>query len=325
MFGRREAPDPLLAQLVRERLSHLLAEVVPRRAIPYVPPSGVRPRLVDSPPDFEPSDDGWDEEGEGDVRGTAPAGTAVSRPTASTPRQSGPVTAAEFPDGGRRRLGPPRVLSRVHLGVLVGLLLVGLLTAGWAMLRARPVAVATTPLTSATATPAPGSRTLGSGAANASATPKPTPRLVLVHVLGAVRRPGVVSLTEGARALDALAAAGGLTRAADPGDLNLAQILSDGQQIVIGTKRHPTGDVRGGASDSAGQPGSAAAAGSPDVNLNSATQVQLELLPGVGPVMAGKILAWRQEHGHFSRVEELQEIDGIGPKTYAHIVPHVRL
>jgi competence protein ComEA len=132
---------------------------------------------------------------------------------------------------------------------------------------------------------------------------------------------------------DAVDAAGGLRHEADPAELNLAQLLVDGQQVVIGTERKPTGEVRGnggapeagaagsgGAGTSAGPPGSGAA-----LDLNRATAAELEDLPGVGPVTAAKIASWREQHGRFSRVEELQEVDGIGPKTYAEIAPHVRV
>jgi competence protein ComEA len=149
----------------------------------------------------------------------------------------------------------------------------------------------------------------------------------VVHVLGAVKKPGLVTLTAGSRVQDAIDAAGGLTRKADPGELNLAQQVSDGQQIMVGTKAKPSGELRSGSSggsgsssDSGSTGGSAGSSGQP-VNLNTASQAQLEELPGVGPVMAGKIIAWRTEHGRFSRVEELQEIVGVGPKTYAKLAP----
>lgn len=235
-------------------------------------------------------------------------------------------------DGYGERSGRRRVFGRVHVGVVAALLLVAVLWAGWTVLRARPVALAATPVpvgSSRDASPAAsGSSPAGSAsptAAASGATSSSTPPIE-VHVLGAVRKPGVVSLRAGLRVDDAIAAAGGLTRDAAPGELNLAQVLQDGQQVVIGTKAEPSGEVRDGSAD--GIPG-AASSGSPGavgaVDLNSATETQLEELPGVGPVTAGKIVAWRQEHGRFSRVEELQEIDGIGPKTYAQIAPHARV
>jgi competence protein ComEA len=129
-------------------------------------------------------------------------------------------------------------------------------------------------------------------------------------------------LPENARVQDAIDAAGGLTRQAYPSELNLAQPLSDGQQVLIGTARHPAGEVRE-------PPGSGDASSGPTaqgaLDLNRANQAQLEELPEVGPVTAQAILAWRQEHGRFTRIEELQEVDGIGPKTYGQIAPHVRV
>jgi len=145
----------------------------------------------------------------------------------------------------------------------------------------------------------------------------------VVHVLGAVRSPGLVTLPPHARVQDAIDAAGGFTRRADPAQLNLAQPVQDGQQVVIGSRNHPAGEVRNG---SGGGPAEAGSAGEGAVlDLNGADAAELEELPGVGPVTAGAILTWRTQHGRFSKIEELQEVDGIGPKTYAQIAPHVRV
>jgi competence protein ComEA len=214
---------------------------------------------------------------------------------------------------------PKQRFSRMHVGVISMLLVLGLVSAGWLLLRARPVAVASpggvVPGGVVTVnTPAPTSTS------STPATGKSAPKIV-VHVLGAVRDPGLVKLPENSRVQDAINAAGGLTRRADPGELNLAQLLSDGQQVVIGTAGDPAGEVRD-------QPGSTTGGGSSAtvaLDLNRANQAQLEELPGVGPVTAQAILTWREQHRRFSRIEELQEVDGIGPKTYAEIAPHVRV
>lgn len=194
--------------------------------------------------------------------------------------------------------------GREHLAAVVVVLLVGCAWTAYTLLQARstPVAVAAVP--AVVASPSP--------------TPTPEPQL-LVHVLGAVRKPGLVELAPGSRVADAIEAAGGLTAKADPGELNLAAMVADGDQLVIGTSAEPGGEVRGSASGSGG------ASGSGKVSLNTATLEQLDTLPGVGPVTAQKILDWREAHGKFSAVAELQEVDGIGPKTFADIEPHVRI
>ena len=127
------------------------------------------------------------------------------------------------------------------------------------------------------------------------------PKLV-VYVVGAVRRAGLVRLAEGARVADALERAGGPSRRADLTLVNLAAPVADGQQIVV--------PVRLAAGAAAG----AAPAGSPSkVSLASATLEQLDALPGIGPVTAQKILDWRQTHGPLRSVDDLDAIPGIGP------------
>jgi competence protein ComEA len=139
----------------------------------------------------------------------------------------------------------------------------------------------------------------GSGAAAA-------PRLV-VYVVGAVRRAGLVRGPEGARVADALERAGGPGRRADLTLVNLAAPVADGQQIVIPV-RVAVGGVAGG---SAG--GGAAAGVGAKVSLASATLEQLDALPGIGPVTAQKILDWRQSHGPLRSVDDLDAVPGIGP------------
>jgi competence protein ComEA len=203
--------------------------------------------------------------------------------------------------------------------VVSTLLILGLLTAGWLLLRARPVAVASPGDVVTVANP--GDMVNTSAPTMASVTPSPKGAKIVVHIFGAVRHPGLVRLRENSRVQDAIDAAGGLTGRADPGELNLAQMLNDGQQVLIGTRSDPAGEVRDQSGSGTAEGPSATGA----LDLNRADQSQLEELPSVGPVTAQAILTWRQQHGQFSRIEELQEVDGIGPKTYAQIAPHVRV
>lgn len=130
---------------------------------------------------------------------------------------------------------------------------------------------------------------------------------LVVHVAGAVRRPGVYRLGSGARVRDAVERAGGPSRGADPAGVNLAAKLADGQQVIVPRAVRP---LTGAAGAVAG-PGGAAAG---PVSLNAATAEQLDGLDGVGPATAEKILAWRREHGGFASVDDLGQIPGIGPK-----------
>jgi len=127
--------------------------------------------------------------------------------------------------------------------------------------------------------------------------------LVVVDVVGAVRRPGLYRLSQGARIADAVSRAGGATAKADLALVNLAAPLADGEQVVV--------PGRGAA-----PPGSAGAAGAAmtgPVHLSTATVEQLDSLPGIGPVTAQKILDYRQEHGAFTSVDALDAVPGIGP------------
>ncbi len=278
----RQREEAFAAQVVGERLGYLLGDHRPRRAVTQ--PEPARPVSAPDMPD-EP------EAADPDSLRSRAAEAAVP----SLPR-----------------------FNRLHVAVVCSLLVLGLVLAVIALLRARPVALASpqTTITSSTSQPS-----LTSFEPSARSSPAPE---IVVHVVGAVRRPGLVHLPERSRVSDAIDAAGGLGTSAALGELNLAQVLSDGQQIVIGSRSHPGGEVRQGgeasAADGTTNPGSTG-----QLDLNSATAAQLDTLPGVGPVTAERILSWRKDHERFRRIEELQEVDGIGPKTYSQIAPHVRV
>ncbi|HEX7255745.1 MAG TPA: ComEA family DNA-binding protein [Gaiellaceae bacterium] len=133
------------------------------------------------------------------------------------------------------------------------------------------------------------------------------PARLVVHVVGAVRRPGLYRLEHGSRIADAVRRAGGATRRADLSLVNLAAQVSDGSQVVV-----PKRAVVEAGSAAEGEGGPVGAPGGP-VHLNTATFEQLDALPGVGPVTAQKILDYREQHGAFSSVDDLDAIPGIGP------------
>jgi competence protein ComEA len=126
---------------------------------------------------------------------------------------------------------------------------------------------------------------------------------LFVHVVGAVRRPGLYRLPPRSRIADAVARAGGATRGADLSAVNLAAQVSDGVQVVVPLRNPPAAE---------GESEAPAAASGP-VHLNTASLEELDALPGVGPVTAQKILDYRQQHGAFSSLDELDAIPGIGP------------
>jgi competence protein ComEA len=129
------------------------------------------------------------------------------------------------------------------------------------------------------------------------------PARVVVHVVGAVRRPGLYRLVDGARVADAVSHAGGATRRADLSGVNLAAPLADGAQVIV-PRRLPPG---------AAAAGPAVAAPGGKVSLATATLEQLDELPGLGPVTAQKIIDWRTAHGPFRSVDDLDQVPGIGP------------
>jgi competence protein ComEA len=134
----------------------------------------------------------------------------------------------------------------------------------------------------------------------------------VVAVAGKVRRPGLVRLPPGARVADAIEAAGGLLPGTDLATVNLARKVADGELIVVG--------VPAPAPPAAGSAGPAGPAAPGDkVNLNTATLAQLDTLPGVGPVLAQRILGYRTNHGGFRSVTDLRQVDGIGDSRFEQL------
>ncbi|NMM87407.1 competence protein ComEA [Rhodococcus sp. SRB_17] len=144
---------------------------------------------------------------------------------------------------------------------------------------------------------------------------------LVVSVVGLVRNPGLVTLPDGSRVADALTAAGGVNAGADTLSLNLAQKLSDGDQVVVGVVGDSAPKTSSTAAGTGGAP--AAPAGGGLINLNTATEAELDTLPGVGPVTASAIAAWRTSNGKFTDVEQLGEVDGIGPARLDKLRPLV--
>jgi competence protein ComEA len=214
------------------------------------------------------------------------------------------------------------------LALLVAVAVVLGIRVAWASSSAKPESIA------AAAHGPPGglmSRTVPAAFASSGPTVPPTAASVLlVHVVGQVRSPGVVRLPAGSRVLDAVKAAGGALRSADLNHLNLARVVVDGEQIVVPKPGEvlPAAGASGAPGTGAGAAGQGSTGGGPAgglVDLNTADAAALDSLPGVGPVLSQRILDWRTQHGRFSSVDELGEVSGIGDKLLAQIGPKVKV
>ena len=168
--------------------------------------------------------------------------------------------------------------------------------------------------------------TASPGAASTTALGASAAGVVVVHVVGRVRHPGVRQLPVGSRVADAVEAAGGATGKADLSGLNLARVLVDGEQVRVPAVGDPpvTSPVPGSGGGAGTGTGAGGTGGSP-VPLNTADLASLDTLPGVGPVLAQRILDWRAAHGRFTSVDELGEVSGIGEKLLAQLSPLVTL
>jgi competence protein ComEA len=219
-------------------------------------------------------------------------------------------------------------LSRGELAGLGVVLVVSLVGAGLWYTRSlpRPVTIAETPgagaAVAATASgPAPGSvaavgpGSLGAPTVSGSTTISPPGAPMIVDVTGLVRKPGVYEFPAGSRVIDAVERAGGAKEGADLSLLNLAAPLADGQQIVVPKEGNGVPGV--GASTVPGSVPSAAAGAL--ININTASAVELEELSGIGEVLAAAVVAYRDEHGPFTSVDQLEDVSGIGPSTLEEI------
>lgn len=151
----------------------------------------------------------------------------------------------------------------------------------------------------------------------AAPTGAPPITVLYVHVLGAVAKPGLYELSSGTRVVDAVAAAGGFTPDANQAGVNLARLLTDGEQLVVPKvgEAPAAGATANGAAGGVGGAGGGTAVGA-KINLNTATEAELETLPRVGPAMAARIMQWKKANGRFTTIDDLMNVTGIGEKTF---------
>ena len=198
-------------------------------------------------------------------------------------------------------------LSRGELAGLVLVVVATLLGAGLWYARSLPKPVDI-------AAPANAASPVVSAGAAPFASPTPSPVAIIVDVAGWVRRPGVYEFASGDRVIDAVNRAGGARNGADLTTLNLAAPLTDGTQIVV---PKPGSTAPGGTGTTSTSGGGAL------ININSASETDLETLPGVGPVTAAAIIDYRTQNGPFSTVDDLVDVSGIGPATLEDMRPFV--
>jgi competence protein ComEA len=164
-----------------------------------------------------------------------------------------------------------------------------------------------------------GAASAGPAASSASVTS------LVVAVSGKVRHPGVVTVPAGARVIDVLKAAGGPLPGANLGMLNLARKVADGELVAVGVPPSVPGGSAAPAGGGAPSEGDAAGGAAGPIDLNTATLAELDTLPGVGPVLAQRILDWRTQHGQFATVAQLSDVPGIGDARLAQLRDLVRV
>ncbi|MFG1953773.1 helix-hairpin-helix domain-containing protein [Micromonospora sp. NPDC048830] len=249
-----------------------------------------------------------------DVPGAEETPGAADVPAGDEPGWAGEPASDAEPATGRRlsRLPGPGAFDPGRRGVraLAAIAAVVVLGAGFWAWRARPQAEPVR------ATAPAGGPEASEPAAPAAPGASPGGELV-VAVAGKVRHPGLVRVPAGARVADAVQAAGGALPGVDVALLNPARKVTDGELILVGVPAPPGQTAPAGAA----QPGAPAGPGQPGglVNLNTATLAQLDALPGVGPVLAQRILTHRDQHGGFRSVGDLRQVEGIGDARYEQL------
>ena len=252
-------------------------------------------------------------------------------------RRPGLLTVPDELRSGRRAVSSAALVSLLALVVAVGCAFV--LRVLWAERSSTVPEVAPGPSRSvqvvggtaaAASVPTAGTASPRTSADTAAGSAGPTASAeIVVHVVGQVLRPGLVRLRAGARVADAIKQAGGARGGADLGALNLARPVTDGEQIRVprpgeAVTTSGTGTGSGGGGGPATGSGAGSSSGAP-VGLNTADAAALDSLPGVGPVLAQRIIDWRSEHGRFTSVDELGEVSGIGDKLLERLRPLVTL
>jgi competence protein ComEA len=212
--------------------------------------------------------------------------------------------------------------------ILIALVVIWLGMIGYALRRNAPAPVSVFPADSAASDLPPLRPVIPPPASLASRSPAPVPsrsspaaqKPVIVHVAGAVQKPGVYFMLPGKRWADAITTAGGLTPEADPNSVNLASPLLDGQQILVRRKGEPRDEVRIAVS-----PIAPSADRSGKIAVNAASTQELIALPGVGPALAQKIVDYRTQYGPFRAPEDLLNVPGIGPKKLEKMEPYLQI
>ncbi len=297
------------ADVIRARLRAVLAEM--GREPGWVPPEDLLDDAAGEPAAGEPGAGGEHRRPDRTAPVHSPSASAAAPEDPEDPEDGLPGGLGRHrAPGAAVRLDPGRPGARALCAAAVA---AAVLVGGWTWADRPEVERVSAGVATTSLAPDPGP----SAAPGAADVPGPAPAssgVLVVSVVGQVARPGLVTLPVGSRVADALAAAGGLLPEADPAAVNAAALLTDGQQIAVGVPGAPVG-----ASTGTDGSGTRAGTGAGLLDLNAATVADLDALPGIGPVLAQRIVDHRSTQGPFTSVEQLDDVPGIGPGIYAEL------